>query len=388
MVTGSSGKTTLLHLIEAQLGDKARYSHHANSSYGIPFDILDLSRKTLLPFEWITLFLFAPLRVFSKVPKEKIYVVEADCDRPGEGRFLSTLLAPEVTIWLSSSRTHSMNFDRIVEQGKFKSVEEAIAFEYGYFLEATNKLTIVNSDSKLINNQLLRTKAKVIRISSRNLKSHEASWKGTDFKINGKTFSFQFLLPEATSYSISATLALVKYLDLPSDASFSKFAIPPGRSSVFKGIKNTVIVDSSYNSNFESASEIINMFNKIGSGKKWAVTGDMLEQGKEEEEEHKKLANLIVASNYEKVVLLGPRIIGHGFETLKRHYGDNVVAFMFPREVLDYLKDNLEGGEMILFKGARFLEGVIENLLENKEDAAKLARRDRVWEIRRKKWDL
>ena len=61
---------------------------------------------------------------------------------------------------------------------------------------------------------------------------------------------------------------------------------------------------------------------------------------------------------------------------------------MSPKEVLDYLKDNLAGGEMILFKGARFLEGVIENLLENKEDAAKLARREKVWEIRRRKWDL
>ena len=37
VVTGSNGKTTLLHMLEAQLGAKARYSHHANSSFGIPF---------------------------------------------------------------------------------------------------------------------------------------------------------------------------------------------------------------------------------------------------------------------------------------------------------------------------------------------------------------
>src|SRR5882762_3188783 len=80
VVTGSNGKTTLLHMLEAQIGDKAKYSHHANSSFGIPFDILNLHRKTLLKTEWIGLFFCAPLNVFKKLPKEKIYVVEADVD--------------------------------------------------------------------------------------------------------------------------------------------------------------------------------------------------------------------------------------------------------------------------------------------------------------------
>src|SRR4029079_19637449 len=66
VITGSSGKTTLLHLIESQIQDKAKYSHHANSAYGIPFDILGLERKTLTPGEWIYLFLAAPFRIFSK----------------------------------------------------------------------------------------------------------------------------------------------------------------------------------------------------------------------------------------------------------------------------------------------------------------------------------
>jgi hypothetical protein len=46
----------------------------------------------------------------------------------------------------------------------------------------------------------------------------------------------------------------------------------------------------------------------------------------------------------------------------------------------------LQGGETILFKGARFMEGVIENLLVDKKDAAKLVRREKIWEIRRKQW--
>ena len=33
VITGSNGKTTLLHLVAAQLAEKARCSHPANNSY-------------------------------------------------------------------------------------------------------------------------------------------------------------------------------------------------------------------------------------------------------------------------------------------------------------------------------------------------------------------
>src|ERR1035437_4776033 len=78
VVTGSSGKTTLLHLIESQLQEKAKYSHHPNSALGIPFDILGLSRKTFLTSEWFSLFFLAPFKLLQKPFAEKIYVVEAD----------------------------------------------------------------------------------------------------------------------------------------------------------------------------------------------------------------------------------------------------------------------------------------------------------------------
>src|ERR1035437_5074898 len=101
VITGSNGKTTMLNLLESQIKDQARYSHHANSSFGIPFNILNLDRKTLTIGEWPMLFLLAPIQAFKKLHHEKIYIVEADCDRPNEGKFLGQMLKPEITIWLS-----------------------------------------------------------------------------------------------------------------------------------------------------------------------------------------------------------------------------------------------------------------------------------------------
>lgn len=383
LITGSSGKTTLLHMIQSQLGEKARYSYHANSSYGIPFDILGLQRKDLLMREWFYLFLFAPINAFKKPFKENLYVVEADCDRPNEGKFLSALLKPEVTIWLSSTKTHSMNFA--------KPVLENIAFEFGYFLENTKSLAIVNGDSTLIKKQLSRTKAKVIQITrAKHLQKYAIGKNYSEFKIDNKNYNFNCLLPIESFYQIASTIKILKYLDVPLDNAFGKFRLPPGRNSVFEGIKNTTLVDSSYNANLSSMSVILNLFNQIPANKKWVVLGDMLEQGGEEKSEHEKLAEVIAKYNFENIILMGPRVSKYTYPELKTLLGNEaeLEVFINPREVLDYLNSQIRGGETILFKGARFLEGVIEHLLKNKKDVAKLCRREKVWQDRRRKWEL
>ncbi len=390
VVTGSSGKTTLLHLLQSQIGEKAKYSHFANSSYGIPFDILGLKRGNLMFYEWIYLFIASPFSIFKKNPKEHIYIVEADCDRPKEGRFLATLLLPQVTLFINSTRTHSMNFDTLVKNGKFKAVEEAIAFEFGYFLEYSRKLCIVNGDSNLIEKQLDRTKSHIEKVSLKDLKDYKVLKDKTIFEISDKVYQFSHLLPREFFYAIAMSNTLLKKLDIKPDPTFKNFSPPPGRNSIFKGIKNTTIIDSSYNANLNSITVILEMFDKIIAEKKWIIAGDMLEQGKSQRQEHEKLAEVISKIKSNNIILIGPRVSEYTYPRLKKLLGGKtrIEKFLNPKEVLDYLKLNLKGHELLLFKGARFLEGVIEHLLLNKEDAEKLSRREKVWQKRRKSWGL
>lgn len=388
VITGSSGKTTLLNMIEAQLGSRAKYSHYANSSFGIPFDILGLKRSTLKPREWVWLFIAAPLKILTPFPHQKIYIVEADCDRPGEGKFLASFLCPEVTLWQNVSRTHSFNFDKLVNTKKFKTVEEAIAYEFGYFIESTQKLVVVG-DSPLIDKQLNRTKAKIKKISPSLLDSYIVEKQSTTFSIHNKTYTFPVLLPEDSYTALSMTIELLRYLKIDI-SSFDNFILPPGRSSVFDGIKNTTIIDSSYNASLSSMKAILSMFEKYSGKNKWVVLGDIIELGNEEKDEHEKLASVIARVKYDKIILVGPRLGRHTLPQLKKMGVNKKIIFHFvrPREALDYLEENISGGEVILFKGARFLEGIIEHLLQNKQDIKKLPRRERAWEERRKAWDL
>ena len=386
VVTGSNGKTTLLHMLEAQIGDKAKYSHHANSSFGIPFDLLDLHRKTLKKEEWISLLFLAPFHALKNPPKEKIYIVEADCDRPGEGKFLAEFLRHEVVLWVSTSRTHGMNFEQLILNKQFSTIEESIAYEFGFFLEYCSRLAVINGDAALQVEQQKRTKAEVKKVTKKNLEKYEVTKEGTTFVIAGDHYHFSYLLPKAVFGSIVMCKEAVAYLGLPFDAKFSHFSLPPGRSSIFQGIKNTTIIDSSYNANLSSMTEILEMFAQLPGDKKWAVIGDMLEQGEGEEEEHEKLAALLLTYNFDRILFMGPRVSKYTYPKLQNK--TKVETFLGPKELLDYLTKNISGGETILFKGARFMEGVIEHLLQDKKDVAKLARREEMWEIRRKKWGL
>ena len=61
-ITGSVGKTTMLHLIEQELGSRAHYSHDANSAFGIAFDLVGLKGIYGSKLRWLYLILAVPFR--------------------------------------------------------------------------------------------------------------------------------------------------------------------------------------------------------------------------------------------------------------------------------------------------------------------------------------
>ena len=386
VITGSTGKTTLLHMVEAQLGEKAIYSHHANSAIGVPFHILGLPPNVTAKTQWLSQLVKAPFKAWRKPPSTKLYVVEADCDRPNEGKFLSKLLKPEVTLWISVFNTHAMNFDRLVPK-QFATQQEAIAHEFGYFAEATQKLVLANGDQPALRDQLERSKAKIIEISDRAVQHYTIEGTETVYTIHGQQLHLAGLHPKELGVSLQMVNGLLDYLEAPLDPSYKNFVLPPGRSSVFKGKKNLTLVDSTYNTGFGAMTALLDLFGKYANPHKWLVIGDILELGKLEKTEHEQLAKKLSQLTVDRIILLGPRTHKYTLPLLK-DLKIPVVSFDSPKEVLDYLNTNLKGGEALLFKGGRFLEGVIEQMLQNPSDNRHLVRRETAWVKRRQKWGL
>lgn len=386
-ITGSAGKTTMLNLLEHEMGDRAHYSHDANSAFGISFDLLGLSGIRGSKARWVWLFIAAPFCGLFRRYKEKFYVVEIDGERPHEAEFLAKWLKPEVTIWVSIGISHAVQFEKVVREGKFKDLSEAITAEFANLPAETLKRVYIDADSKLMVSATEGIKAKVVPIKKSLLKKYVVYADSTDFTYGDTTFHFNNPEPKDVAFNLFVLQDLMKYLKLPFNPDFSGIRLAPGRSSHFKGIKGIDIVDSTYNAHMISMASILDMAKRMHAERKWLVIGDIVDQGSLEEEEHKRLAKLIAEVKPDRVVLVGRRTKKWTAPELKE-LGVSAVATTDPKKALVYLQNHLTGRETVIFKGSQYLEWVIEKLLADPEDAKKLCRREKAAVARRKSWGL
>ena len=386
-VTGSAGKTTMLDMLEHEMGDEAHYSHDANSAFGVSFDLLGLKGIHGSKLKWIYLFIAAPFRGLFYRRRAKFYVVEIDGERPHEAEFLAEWLRPEVTIWVSIGLSHAVQFEKVVEEGKFKDLSEAITAEFANLPANTSKRVYIDASSKLMVEATSDIKAKVIPIQKSLMKKYVVYPDSTDFTYGDTTFHFDTPQPKDVAFNLFVLQDLMKYLKLPFNPDFSGLKMAPGRCSHFVGKGGADIVDSTYNAHMISMASILDMAKRMHAEHKWLVIGDIVDQGSLEEEEHRRLAKLIAEVKPERVVLVGRRTKEYTAPELKK-LGISAVATTDPRKALAYLEKRVRGRETLIFKGSQYLEWIIEKMLENPADAAKLCRRDRGAIARRKAWGL
>lgn len=398
-ITGSVGKTTMLNLVECTLGDKAHYSHDANSAYGIAFDIVNLRGVTGSKLRWFYLFLAVPLKSLFYKHQEEFYVVEIDGERPHEAEFLASWLKPEVTLWISLGLSHAVQFEQQVKDGLFSSLDKAITHEFAMLPQYTQKIVIIDGDVELMNRALESikqkhlTEATVIKCYKDAVKTYKVEPNHTSFLLqknaDGAIHEYEFNRPMSKDLAIQLTMleTLVDYLKIKPRYDFSNLKLAPGRNSYFDGKNGLKIIDSSYNAHLISVKSILEMYKAMHVPHKWLVIGDIVDQGSIEGQEHAKLADEIIKVKPEQVILIGRRTKKYTAPILEKA-GLNIYTTLDPREALKFLEQNLTGQETLLFKGSQYLEWLIEKLLKNPEEAKYLPRREKAAIKRRQKRGL
>ena len=386
IVTGSAGKTTMLNLIESQLGAKAHYSHNANSAFGIAFDILGMRGITGSKLHWISLFLQTPFRAFVYSRKEKFYIVEADGERPHEAEWIAKWLRPEVSVWVTLGRSHAVFYEQEVAAGNFANVDDAIAHEFSTIPANTRKLVIIDGDNEKMLETTKNIEAKVVSVKKDALKSYEVYPDKAIFEFAKHKFVFHDPMPRDVTIQLVMLEKLMKYLNEPINYDLNDFRMPPARSNYLEGKKGIKIIDSSYNAHIISMTTVLDMVKVLHAPHKWLVIGDIIDQGKLEGEEHEKLAQLLLDTKVENIVLIGRRTKKYTYPLLKNK--TKVQSFDKPQQALKYLEKNLTGKETVIFKGSQYLEWIVEKLLAHPEDVSNLARQDEAHRRRRASWGL
>jgi len=166
---------------------------------------------------------------------------------------------------------------------------------------------------------------------------------------------------------------------------FEHFVMPPGRSSILRGVKETTLIDSTYNANLGSTLAVLRSFKLYpAQGEKWLVLGEFREQGLEARGQHEQLADYLIREQTEvrQFVLISPEMQEWVYPKLRQAFGAmRVRAFGTTREAYAWIWENLRGGETILLKGSqgRHLEGIVEGLLADPADSEKLSCRAAVF---------
>lgn len=374
-VTGSVGKTTMLHLLELQLGEQAHYSHNANSAFGIAFDVVGLRGVTDRRRRWLYLLLAVPWRALTYRRRQEFYVVEIDGERPHEATMIADWLKPEVSLWISVGNSHAVYFDEQVASGAFTTVEEAIAYEFASIPRATGQLVMIDGTNELMRRNVEDVSAQIIMVNGVP-DAYTVTPTDTRFTISGINFTFQFPAPKEISVQLQMLVHLADYLQIPVASDVSKFRMPPSRSNFFRGKNGLKLIDSSYNAHLMSMRSMIEMFQQMDVPHKWLVIGDMVEQGKGEADQHCQLGELLATTDAEVIVLVGRRTAKYTLPVLQQHDRDQVYSFEKTQDALAFIEQQATGQETLLLKGSQYLEWIVEKLLADPSDVAKLARQE------------
>ncbi|HPT66204.1 MAG TPA: Mur ligase family protein [Candidatus Woesebacteria bacterium] len=349
-ITGSAGKSSTLIACKSIFPKryKIKTNNNCNSESGLPLSILNLKPNNYNFFDWLSIIVLSPIRYLTNWQSYDVLILEMGIDSaswPKNMEYLLSIVKPNIGIFLNVSSVHLNNFDSLkqIAQEKAKLVNQA-------------KIAIINNQDKLV--QKYTKNKNIINVTPTKIKFTN------------------FYLPDVYQISFGAALSLAQVFNIKASDAIKNiqenFSLPPSRSSILEGIKNTTIIDSSYNSSPIACSELLKFLSNFKS-KKIAVLGDMREIGHTTSEEHQKI--------YQQALKSADLIISVGSETTK-YFGDKSQKFDNWWTAAEFLKEKITGGETILVKGSQntiFLEELVKSILKNPSDSKKICRQSPYW---------
>jgi UDP-N-acetylmuramoyl-tripeptide--D-alanyl-D-alanine ligase len=396
-VAGSVGKTSTREALFAILKDVARTHMVAgNSESGVPLGLVGLFPHDYSPLDWAKMFLVAPFRI-GFLKNKKYIIVEMGIDDPYPPKnmeYLLTVVKPTIGIITEESAAHTMQFEKIFgpdvivsDAERLKLLIEAITKEDAKMLKSCTT-SIINGDNASLTKELpnaLTFGAK--KSSALQITDYAVSTKQTTFSyvLNDTPMTLRFkgfAFPKELAYVFAPAILAAHKLDIPIDVIQTNleknFTPPKGRESLFEGVNNSIIIDSTYNASKQSVLSFLDMMKTLKNETKRPaviVLADMLELGNESQIEHETVARAI-GTLFDSVYLVGPLTKRFILPMVKN-------AKWFPSIIeLNQALADIPKNSLLLFKGSQgnlWLEESIKILLKNKEDISHLCRQNAFW---------
>lgn len=388
-ITGSVGKTSTKEAIFAVLSKQAfvrKSEGRFDGSIGLPLCILGCGSGGNNPFIWI----YNILKGLSLLLVNQVYpkwiVLEVAVRKPKD--------MDRIAYWLKSDMVIITRIGSVPPHVEFfKSTEDLVA-EKAKLMRTLSKdgVLILNADDSHVLALKERSKNRVITFgfnTESNLvvsnpqilydqnTSKQSIPQGIVFRVDADGSSFPVMIEGAFGanhiYAAMSALAVAHaagFNMIRAAEALRKYDLPAGRMRLLSGIKETLIIDDSYNSSPLACEGAIKILDEIKvSGQKIAVLGDMLELGRHTDEAHKEIGKL-VAKVADILVTVGMRAVNFAEGAMNSGMSEEkIYQFEDSRAAGKFLESIIKKGNLILIKGSQAteMEHAVEEIMENPE---------------------
>ncbi len=391
-VTGSVGKTTAKDSIYTVLSSAffVRKSEKSfNSEIGVPLSILGCQNGGNNPMIWIKNIFEGLILIFAKNHYPNWLVLEVGADHPGDIESIAKWLRPDIAV--------ITRFAEIPAHVEYFESPEAVIREkrkLAEYLKDDGFLVLNYDDEDVLaikNDYNEKTITFGLNEGSDIFGSNKDLLYDEDNKVSGVTFKInyegssvpvnlkgvlgiQHIYPSLAAIAVGVTQKL--NIVSMSQALSTEHKTQPGRMKILDGIKNSIIIDDSYNASPLAVEWALKMLGEVKTeGRKIAVLGDMMELGRYAVSEHKKIGG-IVAGVCDMLVTVGARSRTTVEGALNGGMNeDNILQFEDSKKAGAYLQNIIQKGDVILVKGSRWatrMEFAVEEIMAEPELADEL----------------
>jgi len=382
VITGSIGKTSTKEAIYSVLSGKfktRRSIKNYNNEIGVPLTILNCDSGEKSLWKWIRIFIKA---IILNILKDKNYpellVLEMAADKKGDIKYLMDIIPRKllkVAVLTAITPVHLEFFETV------NNIFEEKTTPFSYLGE--KELAVINMDNcdsyrvkQKINSKLLTYGlSKDADINITEIKHNNS---GLEFKINYKDETISSELKDAIAdyqlYPLLASIGVGTYFGLELDEMIGflkSYKILSKRMQKFEGIKNSIIIDDTYNSSPEALKKAIQALVNISFGqRKIIVLGDMLELGNDSETMHKQAGEIISKTDIDFLITFGEKAKYIFEEAIKNNFSeDNAFHFNNKEKIVELLKNEIKKDDVVLVKGSRGMEmeKIVEKIIDNKK---------------------
>jgi UDP-N-acetylmuramoyl-tripeptide--D-alanyl-D-alanine ligase len=354
-VTGSVGKTSTKEAIFACLAeiygkDVAKSAGNLNSETGVPLAILGYTQSPKTIFAWLAIIFCVPYRSMHN-RKFKFMVLEMAADKPGDIKYLTSFVHPDVAVITAIGPSHLAAFGQIN-----KIIEEKISLLWALPKDGWAVLNIDDENVRKASyggrwqkmTYAIDSEANLMASGIKTGLNQNQPW--TSFKITGKItaeISLSTLGGRAGAYASLAAAAVGQILGIKSSnivRGLVKLKSEKHRMEIFEGKNGALIIDDSYNASPLSMKNALTVLKNLPAKRKIAVLGDMLEIGSITNEAHLEIGQVA-----QKTVDLLVAVGTHAKKYEAHKY------FRSKDKATEYLLKEMRDGDILLIKASRGL---------------------------------